>query len=141
LNNTIIGKKKILFLGAACFQIPSIKYALSKGYYTITCDNRKENPGHKIADKSYFVSTIDREAVLKIAKDEKIDGILSFASDVSTPTAAFVSKTLGLPGNPIETIRILTDKEAFRKFLNKSGIQKTYYKSFEDNDYQKTFLW
>ena len=62
-----------MFLGAACYQVPSIKYALSKGYYTITCDNRKEIPGHKIADKSYFVSTRDKEAVLRIAKNEKID--------------------------------------------------------------------
>ena len=56
--------KKILFLGAAPSQIPPIEYAKSQGYYVITCDYLPENPGHKLADEYYNVSTTDKEAVL-----------------------------------------------------------------------------
>ncbi len=80
--------KKLLLLGAATFQIPPIKYALDRGYYVITCDNVPENPGHKLAHKSFNTSTTDMEGILSIARQEDIDGIMTFGSDVSAPTAA-----------------------------------------------------
>jgi len=124
--------KKILFLGAANFQMPPIIYAKEKGYYTITCDNRPENPGHKVSDEAYIISTIDKEAVLSLAKLRNIDGILTYGSDVSAPTVAYVCSNLGLPGNPIKAIETLTNKGKFRDFLNSSGIQKIEYKIFKE---------
>lgn len=37
--------KKILLLGGANTQIPSILTAKKMGYYTITCDYLPDNPG------------------------------------------------------------------------------------------------
>lgn len=122
--------KKVLFLGAAAFQIPPIRYALERGYYVITCDNVPENPGHALAHYSYNISTVDMDAILAVARREGIDGILAYGSDVSAPTAAYVSQELGLPGNPLETIRLLTNKSKFRAFLNATGIQPQEYASF-----------
>jgi biotin carboxylase len=122
--------KKILILGAANFQLPPIKYALSQGYYVITCDNRPENPGHKIAHKWYNISTLDMEAILAMAKKEKIDAILTYGSDVSSPVAAYVAGELELNGNPLSAVKILVNKEQFRKFLNETGIQPVQHKSF-----------
>ena len=76
-----MGKKKILILGAAPFQVPAIRYARKRGYLTISCDNNPGNPGHALADKSYQVSTINKEMVLSIATKERINGIL-----ISLPT-------------------------------------------------------
>ena len=107
--------KKVLLLGGSHFQVPSVKCAKRLGYYTITCDYLPDNPGHKYADEYYNVSTTDKEAVLKLAKDLQIDGIVCYASDPAAPTAAYVAEQMGLPGQPYKSVEILANKDLFRK--------------------------
>ena len=127
-----------MFLGAAHFQLPPLIYAKKTGYFTITCDNVKNNPGHNIADKSYNVSTTNTEGILRIAQKERIDGILAFGSDLSMITCAKVSNYLQLPGNTLSTIEKMVYKSKFRKFLNDKGIEKVDYKLF--SNYQRNEL-
>ncbi len=122
--------KRIMFLGAALHQTPIIKLAKKKGLFVITCDNRPDNIGHSFADVSYNVSTLDRDGILAVAKSEKIDGVVSYASDVSAPTAAYVAGELGLKTNPLKSIEILTDKELFRSFLQKNGFNTPRFKVY-----------
>ena len=56
----------------------------------ISVDYLPNNPAHKFADEYYNVSTTDRDGVLALAQKLKIDGICTYASDVSTPTVAYV---------------------------------------------------
>ncbi len=114
--------KHILFLGGSPFQLPPILYAKEQGHYIITCDYLPGNPGHKYADEYHNVSTTDSEAVLALAKKLKIDGIVVFASDASAPTAAFVAEQMGLPGNPLSSVNILTRKDLFRNFLQANNF-------------------
>lgn len=109
-------------LGGAMQQIPAIKAAKEMGCYVITCDYLPGNPGHSFADEYYNVSTTDKDAVLKLAEELKIDGIVAYASDPAAPTAAYVSEKLGIPGNPYEAVSILTEKDRFREFLSKWGF-------------------
>jgi biotin carboxylase len=122
--------KKVLFLGAAPFQLPPIDYALRCGHQVVTCDNRPDNPGHRLAHRSYDVSTVDAAAVLRIAEREQVDGVLAYASDVSAPTAAHVAWRLGLPGNPPAAVDLLTRKDRFRDFLSQTGLQPLLHRSF-----------
>ncbi len=117
--------KRLLFLGAARFQCPPLLYARRAGYRVITVDNLPQNPGHRIAHESYTISTVDQAAILRLASDLGIDAIVSFASDVSAPTAAYVAARLGLPGAPPEVVDLLTDKGRFRQLLNRTGLQET----------------
>lgn len=114
--------KKILLLGGSRQQIPAIKCAKEKGYYTILCDYLQDNPGQYIADKFYLESTTDKEVILNIAKREKIDGIVAYASDPAAPTAAYVAEKLGLPTNPYKAVKILSNKDLFRKFLKENNF-------------------
>lgn len=114
--------KRILLLGGNGMQVEAIKAAKRLGYYVITCDYLPENPGHAFSDEYHNVSTTDQEAVLELARELKIDGIASYASDVSQPTVAYVAKSLGLPGNPYESVITLTHKDRFRKFLQENGF-------------------
>ena len=114
--------KKILLLGGSAQQIPAIEYANKQGYYTVLCDYLSDNPGQHYAKKFYCVSTTDKEAVLQVAKDEKIDGIVAYASDPAAPTAAYVAEKLGLPTNPYKSVEILAYKDKFRKFLSENGF-------------------
>lgn len=127
--------KKILLLGGSYQQIVAIEAAKRLGYYTILCDYLNDNPGQKYADKFYLVSTTDKEAVLEVAKKEKIDGVIAYASDPAAPTAAYVAEKLGLEGNPLKAVEICCNKDRFRKFLqeNQFYTPKTKtYTSIED---------
>lgn len=126
--------KKLLMLGGAMQQIPAIKAAKDKGYYVITCDYLPDNPGHKFADEYYNVSTTDQEAVLELASNLKIDGIVAYASDPAAATAAYVSERLDLPGNPYESVLVLTQKDRFRACLKANGFNTPEAMGFEDYD-------
>lgn len=129
--------KRIMMLGANYFQVTAIKAAKELGYYVITVDYLPDNPGHKFADEYHNVSTTDREAVLKLARELHIDGIVSYASDVSAPTAAYVAEKLGLPTNPLHSVEILTHKDLMRKFMEENGFSIPKGASYED--YQSGF--
>lgn len=132
--------KKILFLGGAPTQIPPLKYAREQGHYVITCDYLPENPGHKLADEYHNVSTTDKEAVLKLAEQLKIDGIVAYASDPAAPTAAYVAEKMGLPGNPYKSVEILARKDLFRAFLAENGFNVPRSQSFYTLDEAKAWL-
>ena len=114
--------KKILLLGGSAQQVVAIEKAKSLGYYTVLCDFLTDNPGQYVADKFYLVSTTDKGAVLEVAEKENIDGIVAYASDPAAPTAAYVAEKLGLPTNPYESVRILSEKHLFRKYLGENGF-------------------
>lgn len=124
--------KKILFLGANYFQLSAIKHAKEMGYYVITTDYLPNNPGHKYADESYNVSTTDKDAIYELAKKLSVDGIISYASDVSASTAAYVSEKLNLPTNPYKSVEILTNKNLFRNFMKANAFPMPIGKAFDN---------
>lgn len=126
--------KKILMLGGSAQQIIAIKTAKKLGYYTIVCDYLNDNPGQNFADKFYLASTTDKEKIYEIAKLERIDGIIAYASDPAAPTAAYVSEKLGLATNPLNSVNILCNKDKFREFLLKNNFNTPYSMAFSSND-------
>ncbi|MEP7251736.1 MAG: ATP-grasp domain-containing protein [Ginsengibacter sp.] len=87
------------------------------GHHVILCDFLPDNPGRKYADEYYPISTTDIDSILKLSVSKRIDGILTYASDPAASTAAFVAEQLNLPGNPYQSVQILSRKDLFRKFL------------------------
>lgn len=126
--------KKILLLGGSAQQIVAIRTARKHGYYTVLCDYLTDNPGQYEADKFYLVSTTDKDAVLKVATDEKVDGILAYASDPAAPTAAYVAEQLGLPTNPYESVETLCNKDRFRNFLKENGFNTPNSAGYSDKN-------
>lgn len=115
--------KKILILGDGFLQTTVIKAAKRLGCYVIGCDMKTGNPGEALLDEFYPISTTDTEKVLGLARRLEIDGILTYASDVSAMTVAYVAEKLGLPGNPPMTVNIMSHKELFHPFLKKHGFK------------------
>lgn len=115
-------QKKILLLGGSAQQVVAIKAAKELGYYTVLCDYLPDNPGQYVADRYYQESTTDIEAVHRIAKTEKVDGILAYASDPAALPAAIVCERLGLPTNPAKSVEILGLKHPWRNFLKANGF-------------------
>lgn len=112
----------LMLLGGASHQVPAIEAAKKLGYRTVLCDYLPDNPGQYVADVFYRESTADRQRILQIAKDENINGIISFGSDVAAPTAAYVSEQLGFPTNPLRSVEILSEKHLFKDYLTKHGF-------------------
>lgn len=114
--------KSILLLGGSAHQVPAIEAAKRLGYRTVLCDYLPDNPGQFVADVFYQESTVDRQKMLQIATDEQVSGVLAFGTDVAAPTAAYVAEQLGLPGNPLSSVEVLSNKSLFRPYLAKHGF-------------------
>lgn len=114
--------KKILLLGGSAAQLIAIRKAKELGYYTVLCDFLPDNPGQYIADSFHLVSTTDKDAILKVAQEEKIDGIVAYSSDPAAPTQAYVANKMGLKGMDYDIVRHFCEKHLFREFLVKNNF-------------------
>lgn len=121
-------------LGGSAQQVIAIKTAKQLGYYTVLCDYLPDNPGQYEADKFYAVSTTDADAVYRIAREEKVNGILAYASDPAALPAAMVAEKLGLPTNPSESVAVLGVKHKFRQFLAEHGFACPKVYTFHPDD-------
>lgn len=107
-----------MLLGGIRYLLPAIEVAHKYGHKVITVDYLPNNIAHKYSDEYYNVNILDKEAVLKLAKELKIDGILSYAVDPGVVTAAYVAEQMGLPFScSYESACILQDKALFRQYL------------------------
>ena len=130
--------KKLLILGGDSALIPIIKAAKAKGVYVITCDYLPNNIAHSYSDAYINHSTTDKEEILADAQKLGIDGILTF-TDSGVYSAAYVAEKMGLPSpGPLPSIEILQNKDKFREFLLKEGLNVPKFKEFFDKDsYEK----
>lgn len=135
-----------MLLGGLRYLLPVIDAAHDIGCHVITCDYLPDNIAHKYSDEYHNVSILDKDAVLSLARDLKIDGIMSFAVDPGVVSAAYVADRMGLPqAGPYESVCILQNKERFRSFLETNGFNvpksrgfSTYAEAYADRDY---FSW
>ena len=133
-------QKKILILGGNHVQMTAINAAKSQGYYVITADYLPDNPGHQLSDEYHNISTIDKDAMLKLARELHVDGVVSYASDVSAPTAAYIAEQLGLPTNPYDSVMVLTHKDLFRNFLAEHNYPVPKWAMFTDKNEAYNFI-
>lgn len=124
-----------MLLGGIRYLLPVIKAAHEQGYYVITADYLPDNIAHKYSDKYVNVSIIDKEAVLKVAQEEQIDGIMSFGVDPGVIAASYVQNKMGLPSfGPYESVEILQNKDKFRNFLKVNGFNVPWAFGFADKE-------
>ena len=126
-------QKKLMILGGSSYILSVIEKAHELGIYVITCDYLPDNIAHKYADKYCNISIIDKDAVLKQAKELEIDGIISFGCDPGVITAAYVAEKMNLPfQGSYESVSILQDKGLFRKFLIDNNFNCPKAKRYTD---------
>ena len=115
-------KKRIMILGAGVLQRPGILKAKNMGYEVVAVDMDPNAVGFQDADIKLVISTIDIPAVLEAAKEYRIDGIMTLASDMPMRTVACVGRALGLPAISEEAAFRATDKHAMRMALKEHGV-------------------
>jgi len=108
--------KKLLILGGTYPSCEIIKQAKKQGIYVLVTDYLEESPGKKIADKSFMVSATDVEAVVKLIKEEKIDGVLNLFTESLTAYYQSICEKAGIPCYTTkEQADILNNKMRFKE--------------------------
>ena len=122
-----------MLLGGIRYLLPVIKAAHEHGCYVITVDYIPDNIAHKYSDEYHNLSILDKEAVLALAKELQIDGILSYAVDPGVVTAAYVAEQMNLPFTcSYEVACILQNKARFRQFLSEHSFNVPNAKGYTD---------
>lgn len=105
------------------------------GYYVVTSGNAPELEGHAFADKYIAGDYSDKELMLKLVKENQIEGIISCANDFGTITAAYVAEQMGWPGHDTyENTLLLHHKDLFKTYCAKKNIPSVKSVVFEEID-------
>lgn len=118
-----MGSESVMILGAGPLQVPAIKKIKDYGMKVYACDFNPNATGFLYSDEALLISTVDKEAVLKAAKEKKPDYILTCTSDAPIVTVAYVCEKLGKPtGISYENAICATNKYMMRLRMKKYGL-------------------
>lgn len=124
--------KKILVIGAGIAQADAIKKAKELGYYVLASDISPDAAGLKIAHESRIIDVKDIKSNIKWAEHTKINGVISYASDVTLPTVLAVREALGLSGLGRMPMEISLDKSRQRELFKQAGLPQPDFEIVRD---------
>lgn len=124
--------KRLLIIGASILQLPAIKKAKELGHYVAVADFNPNAVGIPYADEFYNASTIDIEAICKVAEEFKPDGIMTLATDMPMRSIAAATSRLGLPGISMDTAIKSTDKGEMIKAFKEHGVESPWFYVIEN---------
>lgn len=133
--------KKALLLCASHNDLGLIKALRKLGYYIIVTGNKAGLIGEKYADEYIMADYSQKDQILQIAIDHKIDAICQCCNDFGVYTDAYVAEKLGLPGyDSYETTLTLHNKDRFKQFAKENNIISPVSHAFTDVEVAYAFL-
>ena len=115
--------KKLLILGANPETIPLVQVAKELGVKTIVTSNNHLDPAKKYAWKSCDVDGLDVPALVSLAREEKIDGVLVGVADILVPAYCKVCAALDLPCYATqEIVDVFSYKDVFKSTCERYGV-------------------
>lgn len=117
--------------------VPGIRRAKGMGLYVVVSDGNPKAPGAVLADDFVMASTYDVNATVEAAKryhreQRPVDGVISVAADVPLTVAA-VAAALGLPGIPLETAQLASDKLAMKQRFAEKNIPIPWFQAVDSS--------
>jgi biotin carboxylase len=136
--------RTILFVGGGVETITGVVHAKEMGLHVVVSDANPTAPAIACAHDAILASTYDIEATLAAAGDfhrnrRRLDGVICLATDVPL-TVATVAHALGLPGIPIESARLSTDKLAMKERFAAAGIPIPWFSEVESAEHLRTVV-
>lgn len=132
--------KKILILNGTISEIPLIEEAHKMGYYVVTTGNMPELPGHKISDKYIKADYSNGEEMLKLVKENDIEGIVSCANDFGVISSSYVSEKMGWIGHDTyENSILMHRKDQLMNYFKRNNIPAPWFEIFTDSVEAKKF--
>lgn len=119
--------------------IQELRAYFNNDVYIILVDMSSNVKAVPYADKFLQISTMDKEAVLQAAKEEKIDYILTACGDQPLSTMAYVSAKMSLPCYLTERdVRNITNKLFMKRIMVGNNIPTSPFVSIsKDWDYSQ----
>ncbi|MDP4276033.1 MAG: ATP-grasp domain-containing protein [Bacteroidota bacterium] len=114
--------KRILIIGAGFLQTFIIVKAKELGYETVVVDGNPKSIGFRYADEYKTIDIVDQESCLAYAKEKKVDGVLTAATDYGVLTSAYISQQMSLPGIDYKVAQTVKNKFYIRRTLFTSQI-------------------
>lgn len=124
--------KRLLMLGSSRCSVDMVKYAKEQGAYVLVTDYlpTEKSAAKQYADDTAMVSTIDIEALCKLAKENQIDGVFCGVSELNLESTRQVCEILGLPIYYTEQQwKTFQKKDSFRRMCCQYGVgtPQTYF--------------
>lgn len=126
--------KKLLIIGASILQLPAIKKAKEMGLEVAVADYDPQAVGIPFADRYFNASTIDVDAICKVAQEYRPDGIMTLATDMPMRSVAAATALLGLPGISMDTAVKATDKGEMIKAFAAHGVEAPWFRVIKDKE-------
>lgn len=135
-----ISKTKAIVLGGTAPHIELIKQLKNRGYFVILVDYLDNPPAKFFADLHIQESTMDNEAVLKVAKEHDVQLVISACVDQANITACYVAEKLGLTKPYTYKIASeITNKGFMKRKMVEKGIPTTKYLYLDNGEEVKAF--
>jgi biotin carboxylase len=114
-------RKTLLILGGSIYLVRTIEAVRAAGYRTVVVDRDAAAPGLAAADVGRAIDMVDAAAVLAVAREERVDGVMPL-TDFGVPAAAHVASALGLRGLTPRTAQLACDKGLMREQWERDGV-------------------
>lgn len=133
--------KTLAVIGASYLQRPLVERAKAMGLRVICFAWADGAVCANLVDKFYPISIVEKDEILKVCRDEKVEGICTIASDVAAPTVAYIAEKLHLNGNRFEAAQRANNKFLMREAFSKAGITCPKYSRISQVDDYKFLNW
>ncbi|MBQ7352537.1 MAG: hypothetical protein IJW54_00880 [Clostridia bacterium] len=117
--------KKLLVIGGAFQHCKLVEAAKELGVIVYVTDYLplEKAPAKQMADKYFMHNITDIDEIVKMCREEKIDGVISTSLDACQKPYQQVCERLGLPCfGTREQFDVLTDKNLFKEACRKNGV-------------------
>ena len=133
--------KKALLLCASHNDLGKIRALRELGYYIVVTGSIENQPGEILCDKYIKADYSNKELILRIAKEEKIDAVVQCCNDFGIYTATYVAEQMGLPGyDSMETTLLLHNKDKFKQFAKAHHLISPISEGFTDAEEALTYV-
>jgi len=123
----VSAKQRVLLVGGGPFQLEVLRAARRRAEVAVV-DGSPHAPGLTLADHPRVVDISDTAAVVRVARELQVSGVVTAASDVAVPAVSAVVRALGLRGLPPDVAQRCRDKLQCVKTLRALGqaVPQTY---------------
>jgi biotin carboxylase len=129
------GRRRLLVLGAGPAQLGLLEAARKRELFTIAVDRDPGAPGFALADRRAIISTEDERGIERLARAERIDGVIAPGIDWPVGIAARVAAKLGLP-HPLDpaTAGLAVSKARQRERFDAEGVPQPRWQLVSEPD-------
>ena len=127
--------KKIAVIGASVGQEPLCRKAMELGIETYCFAWEKGALCKDIVSHFYPISIYDTDEIVRVCREEKIEGVVTNASDKTAVAASLIAERLGLNGTKHDVLVSIQDKFTVRSLTgNIDGLDTPKFYHYEGVD-------